>query len=390
MTSKAVLAIACLALGFGAGLWAGRLTISDVQPRFAVLNEWASPVEALRIGAPAPDFDLAGVDGRNHRLADFANASALAVVFTCNHCPTAQAYEDRLIALAREYAPRGVAFVAISPNDPKSLRPDEMGYTDVGDDLHGMKIRAEEKGFPFPYLFDGDDQTASMAYGPVATPHLFLFDASRRLVYAGRIDDADDPRKVRSHDARNAIEALLTADAIPVETTRPFGCSIKWAGKSESVAEAQAAWEAEPVELQPIDAEHAARLAANEGDRWLLLNLWASWCAPCVAELPELAAMQRTYEHRGLDVVTISIDEPASRAAARERLESLHVPLANYIFDGTDRDTLADAVDPVWPGSLPHTVLIAPGGRVVYRVPGAFDPLLVRRAIVERLGRTYF
>lgn len=390
MRGRILLAIACLVVGFGAGIWAGRLTISDLQPRFAVLNEWASPVVPLAIGAPAPDFDLPGVDGTRRRLADFADASALAVVFTCNHCPTAQAYEDRLIALAREYAPRGVAFVAISPNDPRSLRRDEMGYTDVGDTLDDMKVRADEKSFPFPYLYDGDDQTASRAYGPVATPHLFLFDAERRLRYAGRIDDADDPKKARAHDARNAIEALLAERPVPVETTRPFGCSIKWAGKSESVEEAQAAWEAEPVELEPLDATAARALAANGEDRWLLLNLWASWCAPCVAELPELADMERTYAHRGLDVVTISIDEPEKRDAALARLRELHVPLRNYIYEGDDRDALADAVDPVWPGTLPHTVLIAPGGRVVYRVPGAFDPLALRRAIVDQLGRTYF
>lgn len=390
MKSKLLVGGFCLAIGIAIGTWAGRLTIGDLQPQFAVLNEWASPVEPLAIGAPAPDFDLPGVDGRNHRLAEFADAEALAVVFTCNHCPTAQAYEDRLVALAREYQPRGVAFVAVSPNDPKSLRRDEMGYTDVGDELDDMRVRAEEKGFPFPYLYDGDDQSASMAYGPVATPHVFLFDANRRLRYAGRIDDADDPRKARSHDARNAIEAVLAERDVPVSVTRAFGCSIKWAGKSESVAEAQTAWEAEPVTLTEIAAPAARELASNPGDGWLLVNLWASWCAPCVAELPELADMQRTYGHRGLSVVTISIDEPETREAAVELLEKLHIPLQNYIYEGSDRDALADAVDPRWPGSLPHTVLIAPGGTAVYRAPGAFDPLAVRRAIVDRLGRTYF
>ena len=388
--SRVALAAVCLGLGFGLGLWAGRLTISDLQPRFAIVNEWASPVDVLSIGARAPNFDLPGVDGRRYRLSDFADASALAVVFTCNHCPTAQAYEDRLIELAEEYAPRGVAFVAISPNDPDALRPDELGYTDVSDGFEDMKVRAAERDFPFPYLFDGDDQTASQAYGPVATPHLFLFDRERRLRYAGRIDDADDPRKARSHDARNALEAVLANAEVSPETTRPFGCSIKWADKSDSVAEDQAAWEAQPVSVASLPLDDARRLGDNDTSEWIVLNLWATWCAPCVAELPELAAIQRNYGHRDLRVVTVNVDDPDRRDEAAELLRELHIPLTNFAYEGEDRDALADAVDPVWPGSLPHTVLIAPGGRIVYRVPGAFDPLELRRAIVAQLGRTYF
>lgn len=388
--NRIALAALCVGLGFGVGLWAGRLTISDLQPRFAIVNEWASPVDVLPIGDRAPDFDLPGVDGRRYRLSDFADASALAVVFTCNHCPTAQAYEDRLIELSEEYTPRGVAFVAISPNDPEALRPDELGYTDVSDGFEDMKVRAAERDFPFPYLFDGDDQTASKAYGPVATPHLFLFDRERHLRYAGRIDDADDPRKARSHDARNALEAVLADAAVSPETTRPFGCSIKWADKSGSVAEDQAAWEAQPVSLSPLSLDDAQRLGENDTSEWIVLNLWATWCAPCVAELPELAAIHRNYGHRNLRVVTVNVDDRDRHDEAAELLRELHIPLTNFAYEGEDRDALADAVDPVWPGSLPHTVLIAPGGRIVYRVPGAFDPLALRRAIVAQLGRTYF
>lgn len=388
--SRIALATTCLALGFVAGLWAGRLTISDLQPRFAIVGEWASPVETLAVGAPAPDFDLPGIDDRRYTLADFSEATALAVVFTCNHCPTAQAYERRLIDLAHEYGPRGVAFVAISPNDPDALRFDELGYTDVSDALPDMKVRAEERAFPFPYLFDGEDQRASRAYGPVATPHLFLFDEARLLRYVGRIDDADDPRKARAHDARNAIEELLADAAVSVARTRPFGCSIKWADKRSAVAESQRAWEAETVSLEEIGLEDAERLAGNDGDDWILLNLWATWCAPCVAELPELATLQRQYGHRGVSVVTLNLDEPSRREDARQLLDELHIPLRNLVYAGRDRDALAEAVDPAWPGSLPHTLLIAPGGRVVYRVAGAFDPLEVRRAILAQLGRTYF
>src|SRR5262245_39291504 len=148
------------------------------------------PHPTLTLGSPAPDFNLPGVDGRNWTLKDFAAAKVLVIVFTCNHCPTAQYYEERLKQLVSDY-PRDVAFVAISPNDPKSVRIDELGYTDLGDSFAEMKIRAAHRQLNFPYLYDGDTESVARAYGPVATPHVFIFDASRHLHYVGRIDDSE-------------------------------------------------------------------------------------------------------------------------------------------------------------------------------------------------------
>ena len=145
----------------------------------------------LSLGASAPDFNLPGVDGRNWALKDFAQAKVLAVVFTCNHCPTAQYYEERLKKIAADYKDRGVAVVAIMPNDPKSVRLDELGWTDLSDSFEEMKLRAEERKFNFPYLYDGDSEAVARAYGPVATPHAFLFDAERKLRYVGAINDSE-------------------------------------------------------------------------------------------------------------------------------------------------------------------------------------------------------
>src|SRR5450432_2466580 len=119
--------------------------------------------KTLAIGSDAPDFNLIGIDGKMHTLASFKDARILVIVFTCNHCPTAQAYEDRLIRLSSDYASSNVAVVAINPNDPKSLRLDELDFSDLGDSYEEMKIRAREKKFNFPYLFDGDTEFASKA-----------------------------------------------------------------------------------------------------------------------------------------------------------------------------------------------------------------------------------
>ena len=188
-------------------------------------------VPTLPIGSAAPDFDLPGVDGRRYSLRDFADAKVLVVVFTANHCPTAQAYEERVKKMHADYASKGGAVVAVSPNDPLAVRLDELGYSDLGDSLDDMKIRAREHGFTFPYLYDGETESMSLKYGPVATPHAFVFDRERKLRFAGRIDDKEDATKVTVSDARNAIDALLAGKPVPVETTKVFGCSVKWADK---------------------------------------------------------------------------------------------------------------------------------------------------------------
>lgn len=345
-------------------------------------------LKTLEIGAAAPDFKLPGVDGRTYTLADFADAKVLAVVFTCNHCPTAQAYEDRLIKMHADYKDRGVALVAISPNDAEAVRLDELGYTDLGDSLEDMKIRAKDRKFAFPYLYDGETQKTSAAYGALATPHVFIFDRQRKLRYVGRVDDSE-VKTVKSHDARNAIDALLAGKPVPVEKTRVFGCSTKWADKREDAKKSLAKWNAEEVTLKPIDERGVADLVRNRGDKWLLVNLWATWCAPCVVELSEFVTMNRMYRGRNFQLVTLNLDDIQEKDAVLKVLRERHVSSTNYIVDIEDRDRFAEVFDKEWPGPLPHTILIAPGGKVVFRATGETDPLAIKRAIVEQIGRTY-
>jgi len=342
----------------------------------------------LEIGEAAPAFKLPGVDGRDHSLDDFKDAKLLLVVFTCNHCPTAQAYEGRIAQLHADYKDRGVALVAISPNDDQAVRLDELGYTDLGDSLADMKLRAEERKFEFPYLYDGETQATAAAYGVVATPQVFLFDEARKLRYVGRIDD-QEVKEPTKHDARNAIEAVLAGKPVPVEKTRTFGCSTKWAEKRADAVASLEKWDREPVTLARLDEPTLEELAANDTDKLLLVDVWATWCGPCLAELPEFVTMNRMYRGREFELVTISLDELDQEPQALEALKNKKVSAKNYLSAIADRDRLADLLDKEWAGPLPHTVLIAPGGKVLYRHTGSVEPLAVRRAIADFLGRTY-
>ena len=345
-------------------------------------------VTPLELGASAPDFALPGVDGKTYRLSDFAAAKVLVIVFTCNHCPTAQAYDERIIRLHADFKDRGVALVAISPNDPLALRLDELGYTEVSDSFEDMKIRAKDRGFAFPYLYDGDTQATSKAFGVLATPHVFIFDSDRKLRYQGRIDDSD-VSVVKSHDTRNAIEALLAGRPVPVATTRVFGCSTKWSDKRPTVAESLAKWDAEEVAVQTIDEAGVRKLAQNDTKNLRVITVWATWCIPCVEELSELVTMNRMYRKRKFEMITISVDDPKERDVVLKRLQEKHVSSTNYIFTSGDRDKLAEVLDKQWPGPVPYTILVAPGGKILYRKHDTFDPLEVKKAIVGHLGRTY-
>ena len=349
---------------------------------------FAEDVTTLPLGAPAPELDLPGVDGKTYRLEDFADAKLLLVVFTCNHCPTAQAYEERIMQLHRDYEDKGVALVAISPNDPQAVRLDELGYSDVGDSFEDMKRHAERRKFAFPYLYDGDTQRVSKSFGVLATPHVFLFDRQRKLRYNGRIDD-NDIKPPTSHDTRNAVDDLLAGREVRVPKTRVFGCSTKWADKRENAREALAKWEAEPVDLKKVDAAAVRKLAANETGNYRLINLWSTTCVPCIVELPDLVTVNRMYRRRHFEMYTISTDPLERSDEAMKHLKENHVSCTNYIFDSDDLDALAEALDPEWEGPLPYTVLIAPGGKIVRRWRDVADPAELKSEIVDRLGRTY-
>jgi len=347
-------------------------------------------IPTLAIGAKAPDFDLPGVDGKRYTLASFAKAKVLVFVFTANHCPTAQAYEERIEKLHADFSGRGVQLVLVSPNDPLALRLDEQAYSDLGDTLADMKIRAKDRGWTFPYLYDGETEAMSRKYGPVATPHVFVFDAERKLRFVGRVDDGENPAKATTHDARNAIEAVLAGKPVPVETTKVFGCSVKWSDKRAWVKEGYEKWAQEPVTLETIDEAGVKALAKNEGGKKLrMINVWATWCGPCVIEFPDLVSLHRIYRGRDFEVVTVNADDAGKREKALEFLKTQQASTRNYAFDEGDPYALIEAVDPKWQGALPHTIVVAPGGEVIYRSEAAFDTLKLRKAIVGWLGRYY-
>ncbi len=358
-------------------------------------------VKTLEIGSSAPEFSLPGVDGKTHSLKDFSKAKVLAVVFTCNHCPEAYAASARIQETATYYQDKGVAVVAISGNDPLALRADELGYAPHGDSFEEMKLAAKEANWTIPYLYDGETQSVSRAYGAQSTPHVFVFDAERKLRYTGRMDEGyRKAGPVEKSQMRDAIDAILAGKEVAVPVTRSYGCSTKWSYKRDSVAKDNEAWNNREVTVDVMDAEVAKSIVANATEKVRLINFWSTTCGPCVAEMPDLVETARRFQNRPLELITISTDpaDDAKRVLAVLKAKNVATPKPreaamkkenrttnNYQVKDGALDSVADAISKDWNGALPFTVLVAPGGKILWKHQGELDAVEVRRELVKAL-----
>jgi peroxiredoxin len=343
----------------------------------------------LPLGSPAPDFALPGVDGHIHKLGDYAGSPVLVVVFTCNHCPIAQMYERRIEQLYEDYGKRGVAVVAIQGNDPKALTIDELDSSDISDTLDEMKIRVQYKHLRYPYLYDGATQAVTRKYGPQATPHVFIFDKERHLRYEGRMDDSYRTELVKTHDARDAIDALLANREVAVTHTAVFGCSTKWQEKEALREAAERKLEAQPVSVELVDAAGLKKLRANPSGHLTLVSFWATWCGSCVAEFADLQDTFRMYSGRDFDLVTVSANMPDEQPSVLRLLTKKHATSRNLLFASSDTASLQAAFDPQWQTAVPYTVLLGTDGKVLYSALGSVDMLELRHKILAIMPSDY-
>jgi peroxiredoxin len=363
-------------------------------------------VRDLQIGEAAPDFSLPGIDGKTHTLAEYKDAKLLMIAFLSNHCPSSHAVEARLEKLFGETKGKGVVLVGINPNSPDGLSLDELGYSKYNDGFDDMKKYAAERKFDFPYLYDGETQAVAKAYGCLATPHIFIFDAEHKLRYKGRFDDSqyEDPATVKSPDARNAVEALLAGQPVPEPITKPHGCSTKWLSKKSNISQKMEKWDHTPVDVETIDTAGVTALVKNGTNKVRLFNVWATWCVPCVQEFPELVTTARKFDLRDFEFINISADTQGDSAKVKAFLEKKGAGMSDrlkksvkaegrntnsYIYSGTNTDELMKALDPQWPGGIPHTVLVGPNGDIVWRHNGAIDGDELRAKVLEYMGPYY-
>jgi thiol-disulfide isomerase/thioredoxin len=298
-----------------------------------------------------------------------------------------------------------VKLLAINPNHPDGLSKDELGYGEFGDSYAEMKPYAEKNKWTFDYLYDGDTQAVARAYGCLATPHVFVFDKNLKLRYQGRFDDSRfyDDSTVKSKDCQNAVDAILAGQPVALELTKPMGCSTKWREKKAGHDAKHESWAKTPVTVEEIKAADLAKLRANPTNKYRLINVWATWCAPCKQEFPDLVAISRQFDMRDFELVTISLDKPSELPKAQAFLFQQAAGLSrkveasvkkegratnHYLFAGSG-DDLAAVLDKEMPGPIPHSILVAPGGEIVWRHNGVLNRGAALTAILDKMNRFY-
>ena len=324
--------------------------------------------------------DLPGVDGRRHSFSDFQDAKLVVHLFTCNFCPCALANEDRISALERDYRNRGVRFVAFN-----------LGKS-TADTMEKMKERSKTAGWSFPYLRD-DTQQVGRDFGAAVTPHVFVLSPQRTILYMGAIDDsAVDASRAKKHYLRDALDALLAGKKPRLAETRQIGCGIEYA--AVQAAKKNAEKKTDDVALRVVDKEGFDKLLAKYRGKVVLVDYWATWCGPCVKQLPHTLELHHKYAKAGLVVVTLSIDEADEQAAVLKFLQGKKMTCVNLLSKYGSDDKTFDLFG-IDNGAIPHYQLFDRRGKLADKFaagdpdaplePEAID-LAVKRRLAEKPG----
>jgi peroxiredoxin len=359
-------------------LLAGTLAWTQARRGGGLGGDTEHPV--MKIGTHIPDFTLPGADGKMHSLKEWNSAKFLMIVFECNHCPESQNYESRIKALYDDYKGRGVQLVAINPNDPASVRLNELGYTDLEDSLPEMKIRMADRHITWPYLYDGETQATATKFGVVATPHVFIFDQERKLRFEGEIDNNQRPDLVKRRETRDALEALLAGKPVKVTDTRVHGCSTKWKSKqvgSQSRAAEMERIKQEPVTLETVDAAGLKKLKQNDSGKVELVVFWSSKCKTCEDSMRAIETTWRMYRLRAFTLVRVNTDPASSKNAVMEVLNRQHASTsAGGQFTAKNLQSTLDlaktqaAFGEKWKAGEMFSIAIGADGKVVLRKQG--------------------
>jgi peroxiredoxin len=322
------------------------------------LTTFAQP-NKLTVGQPAPDFALKDTTGKAHSLKTYRGQTVV-IGFVGTKCPIANAYITRMNGIAADYKAKNVVFLGINSN--------------VNEPLKLVKEHAAKAKYVFSILKD-DSNVIADAYGASVTPEMYIVDGDGVLRYHGRVDNASDERRVERHDLRVALDEMLAGKAISRPDLKAFGCVIKRAGVTETTKlqkPVQTPAAVSPIALlKPTDFN---KLKADSQGKVLLINFWATWCAPCVAEFPEFVMIDKHYRSKGVRTVSISTDEKSDlEGAVLPFLKKQKAEFESFLSDADDPQELIDVVDKNWSGALPATFVFDKQGKLVFTKYGIID-----------------
>jgi peroxiredoxin len=322
------------------------------------LSSFAQSTKPI-VGQPAPDFALKDTTGKAHSLKAYRGQTVV-IGFVGTKCPIANAYITRMNGIAAEYKTKNVVFFGINSN--------------LNEPLNLVKAHAAKAKYVFSILKDERNLVAD-SYGATVTPEMYVIDGAGVLRYHGRVDNASDEKRVERHDLRVALDEMLAGKAISKADLKAFGCVIKRAGVTETKMLQKPAktpaTESPIALLKPADFN---KLRADSQGKVLLINFWATWCAPCVAEFPEFVMIDKNYRTKGVRTVSISTDEKSDlEGAVIPFLKKQKAEFESFLSDADDPQELIDVVDKNWSGALPATFVFDKQGKIVFTKYGIID-----------------
>lgn len=348
-----------------------------------------SPVSAATIltsGQPAPEFELKDLSGEPHALKSYRGKLTV-ISFLSARCPISNAYKDRVKAVAEDYAKQGVAFLGINAS--------------ADEPIEEVRAHAEQNQFKFTILKD-DGNVVADAYAAERTPKVYVIDAEGVLRYQGRIDSSHNPRLVKRQDLRAALDELLAGKPVSVASTQAMGCILQRVEGTQDLAQSKTA---KPVVTKPVTAKPAtgkpaaAKSAAKPATavaagpkvpllkpaafgalikqsqgKVLIINFWATWCGPCVAEFPELVKIDLAYRDKGVRMIGITADDLEDvKPKVIPFLREQKAQYENFLQDTDDPQQMVDVVMKDWPGVLPATFVYDKTGKLVWHRFGIID-----------------
>ncbi len=344
-------------------------------------------IYALENGDQMPNFRLKGTDGKIHDSDAYASWPLLAIVFISNHCPVSQSFQEELLLLEKDFAAKGFKLIAVSPNDPQAIPPDELAFSDLGDSYAEMKIRAKDLNYTFPYLYDGLSQDVSQAFGVRVTPHAYLFDANRSLRYSGRIGDSKNPSNRNRQELRQALKALMGGGSPKVEEGPTFGSSIKWKKNRHLVQKINERFSRETIVLKHADKRTYAFIRKNVSSRPKLIYVWSSRDENHREDLLKISALHKIYRKRGIEFITACIDGVDEREKTHNILRNTLCSSQNYISEGTEISPFADLRGESSDRITPFLGLLDYSGKISYRSTKGIYEIEIKKEVLKTLNR---
>lgn len=345
-----------------------RYFLTLIASLFLSFAAFAQPAR-VTVGQAVPDFALKDTQGKLHALKAY-RGKYLVIGFVGTKCPISAAYSERMNGVSNDYKAKDVVFIGVNSN--------------ANEPLNLVKEHAAKAKFGFSILKDNGNVVADI-FGASVTPEMYVIDQAGVLRYHGRVDNASDAARVERQDLRVALDELLAGKPISKPDLKAFGCQIKRVG-GKTITMAQPAAKA-PVTndlVKLLKPAEFAKLKADSAGKVLLINFWATWCAPCIAEFPEFVKIDQEFRDKGVRLISISTDEKSD-------LEKMVIPFLKkqkatfeaFLSDADDPQELIDVVDKNWSGALPATFVFDKKGKLSYTKYGIID----RQELLKELDK---